>query len=299
MKRLFYLVTLVTAVLFINGCAEEDPAEAVSVDGVFTNKATVEGYVYLNTNKSSTEAVKFAPDSTLLYFSIPYSDLGVSGNGNYVKTTTVDANGHYSIELPAKANGSSVTVSISGAQILLTVTTDDGKSRDQIFKVSTTLLSIRKGLTYIQKLEYEEGDILQESETWTEGTYRVKLEYSFNSTTNLPVPSGTEVKVTVPGSAFVPERIDDWVFIKKVGDDGLLEIKLKAPSLLDGGLTFGWTSAFVADVASDTRVDSNGNPIKNKYKFDIQQDNVTIYGGITVEARTLSVEHNNNQLTFN
>jgi hypothetical protein len=298
MKRLFYLATLVASVFFFSACAE-DPAEAIDVEGTFTDKAIIEGYVYLNTNKSSTEALKFAPEGTLLSFSIAYANLGVMGSlGSYVKTVAVDANGHYSVELPARTDGSIVPVYISGAQVLLTITADDGRSKDQIFRVIPTQQEIQKGFTYLKKLDYTEGDAFQESETWKVGTYQVKLEY-YDGTRRLPVPRDTEVRVIVLKDRFVPERTNDWVFIKKVGSNGLLEIKMNAPSLLDGGLTFYWESAFVAEAVTRTGYDNNGDPINtyNDYKFDIGSS-VTIYGEKTVDKGTLSATRGT-QLTSN
>jgi hypothetical protein len=301
MKRLFYLVSLVATVCFFNSCAEEDPAQGISVNGTFTDKATIEGYVYLNTNISSSEAIKYAPAGTLLSFSIAYADLGVLGSpGNYLKTTTVDANGHYSVELPAKADGTSVTVKISGAQILKEITTDDGKSKDQVFEITQTVQDVEKGFTYQKKLEYREGSVLQVSETWEEGIYRVKLEYS-DGIKKSPLPRDTEVKVTVSQNEFVPARTNDLVFIKKVGSNGLLEIVLPAPTLLNGGLTFSWESVFVAEAHTKYELDNEGNKVSifDDYVFSIApQQQPVIYAGETVEGGTVEANRGR-QLTFN
>jgi hypothetical protein len=308
MKRLFYLVSLITSVFFFNSCTEEDPAKGISADETFTNKAIIEGYAYLSTNKSSTEAIKYVPEGTLLSFAIAYGNdyggLGVPGsNGRYVKTTTVGANGRYSIELPTRADGVVSTVTISGAQVLLTVTTDDGKSRDQVFSLTPVTQEIISDFTYLKKLEYEEEAILQNSETWKEGTYRIKLEYS-DGMRKLSVPQDTEVRVTVAKSEFVPERTNDLVFIKKVGRNGLLEIKLPAPTLLDGGLTFAWELIFVAEAITRYTSDNDGNPIPvyDDYVFGFAPFSnyiqSVIYGGKTVEKSPIEAQRGE-QLTFN
>jgi hypothetical protein len=290
MKKLFYpAIFLIATVCFFNSCAEEDPAQGVSIEGTFTSQATIEGYAYLSTNKSSSEAIKYAPEGTVLSFTISYSDLGISGSsGNYVKTTSVKADGSYSVELPARADGNQVAVSISGAEILLKITTDDGKSTDQVFKVDPTSQSIVAGFTYLKKLEYIEKEALQESETWKEATYQVKLEYNDGKTKR--VVKDTEVKITVPKTEFVPERINDWVFFEKVGSNGSLEIKIGAPSLLDGGLSFTWELAFSAEAF--TRYDTDPNTgdqiqIYDNYVFTASRQ-ATIYGEKLVDAGTVS-----------
>ncbi|MDR2086661.1 MAG: hypothetical protein LBP72_05740 [Dysgonamonadaceae bacterium] len=288
MKKLFYpAILLIATVFFFNGCADEDPAQGVSVDTF--PRATIEGYAYLNINQSSTAVVKYAPEGTLLSFTIPYSGLGISGSsGNYVKTTPVKADGSYAVELPARADGTPVTVSISGAEILLKITTDDGKSVDQIFKVNPVEEPIVAGFTYRKKLEYSQKEAFQVSATWEEAIYEVELEYS-DGKTNLPVPKDTEVKITVSGNSFVPTRANDWVFFKKVGFNGSLEIKMDAPSLFDGGLAFTWELAFRAEATEFIYdyVTGTEKPVSNDYKFYIKQTS-TIYGGESVDAGTVS-----------
>jgi hypothetical protein len=289
MKKLFYpAIFLIATVFFFNGCADEDPAQGVSVDTF--PRATIEGYAYLNINQSSTAVVKYAPEGTLLSFTIPYSGLGISGSsGNYVKTTPVKADGSYAVELPARADGTPVSVSISGAEILLKITTDDGKSVDQVFEVTSATQSIVAGFTYQKKLEYIKKEALQESETWKEATYQVKLEY-YDGITKRIVPRDTEVKITVSKSEFVPERINDWIFFEKVGSNGSLEIKTGAPSLLDGGLSFTWELAFTAEAITRYDTDTNtGNSIAiyDDYVFTASRQS-TIYGEKLVDAGTVS-----------
>jgi hypothetical protein len=271
-------------------CGEEDPAEGISVEGTFTSKATIEGYAYLSTNKSSTEVVEYAPEGTLLSFTIAYSDLGVQvSNGKYVKTTTVDANGYYSIELPARADGASVSVNISGAQVLLTITTDEGNSKEQVFEITSgTTQTIAKDLTYLKKLEYKEIEVLQESENWEEGTYQVTLKY-YNGKEEIFVPKDTEVKITISKDYFVPKRANDLILVKKVGDNGLLEIKSGAPSLLSGGLPFSLKSVFIADYITDV--------VKNiavAYSYELSSSATgAIYGGETIFGGTILYQPKN------
>ncbi|MDR1372247.1 MAG: hypothetical protein LBJ17_03855 [Dysgonamonadaceae bacterium] len=302
MRKKIYLATaVVAAVCVFNGCMGEDPATGISVEETFTQKATVEGYVYLNTNKSSTEAVKFAPAGTLLSFTIAYQDLGVwESDGKYVKTASVDANGHYSVELPTRADGASVTTTIDGEQILLTVTTDDGKSREQVFRISPETQDISSNFTYLKKLDYTEGAVIQESQAWQEGIYTVKLEYS-DGKRKLSVPRDTEVKVTVDKNRFIPARTNDLVFVKKVGANGLLEIKLPAPTLItnDGGLAFTWKSVFVAEGFTKSIIeDGKIVEIYDEYIFTAVPPNYpVIYGGNTVDGGAVNAVRGT-QLTF-
>ncbi|MDR1436782.1 MAG: hypothetical protein LBI65_01555 [Candidatus Symbiothrix sp.] len=281
MKNLFYYAILIAAVCFFGNCSEEDPAQGINVDGIFTNKATIEGDVYLNVNRSSTEVVEYVPEGTLLSFAVDYSSLGVQGSqGRYVKTAPVEADGHYSVELPTRADGTSVPVSITGEQIRLTITTGDGKSKDQIFEIIPAIQSITSNLTYLKKLEYTERETLKESETWTDGIYRVTLKY-YNGKEEKSVPENTEVKITVSGDRFVPKRANDLILVEKVRANGLLEIKIPAPSLLNGGLPFRIESAFIGEQVRNVVLNTT---VSHVYKLTAAG---IIFGGETISGNTL------------
>jgi hypothetical protein len=281
MKKLFYSAILFATVFTLNSCGEEDPAQAISVDETFTNRATIEGYVYLNTNKSSTETVTYAPEGTILSFVIAYEDLGVvDSDGNYVKTTTVSAEGTYSIDLPAKADGTPVPVNIQGAQVHFTVTSDDGKEKEQLFETLPATQYIIGGLVYQKKIEYTESDALRETENWTEGTYKATLKY-YDGKEEKFVPVDTDVKITITKDQFVPERTNDLIFIAKTGANGSLEIKQPAPSLLNGGLDLTLESAFIAEYVTDVVTNT-----ASSYKYSLTAS-ATIYGGETVNKGTI------------
>ncbi|MDR0681951.1 MAG: hypothetical protein LBG15_08930 [Dysgonamonadaceae bacterium] len=294
MKNLFYLAILIGGVFYFNSCVEEDPSQAINVENAFPKKAVIEGYAYLNVNKSSTEIVKYAPENTLLSFAIAYNNLGNFGSsGNYLRTTTVDANGYYSIELPTRNDGTPVTVQITGEQIQLTVTTEDGKSKKQIYEILPITQAIVSNFTYLKKLEYTEKEVFQESETWGKGIYRVAFEYYTGKDTTY-VPKDTEVRITISKDQFVPKRTNDLVLIKKVGANGLLEFETEAPSLLNGGLTFSLESAFIAKYL--TRIQDE-EEIYNDYIFNISNWGV-IYSGKTIERETI-MANRGTQLTNN
>jgi hypothetical protein len=281
MKKLFYFTGLIAAVFLFNSCSEDDPAQAVDVDGTFTGKATVEGNVYLNTNQSSTEMIEYVPEGTVLSFAIDYTSLGLGSQGRYVKTATVGANGHYLVELPTRADGLPVIVSITGSQIQLTVTTPDGKSKDQVFEVPVNVTQeIVRNLVYLKKIEYRLKETLRESETWGNGTFRATLKY-YNGKEDKFAPENTDVKITVSKDVFVPKRTNDLILMGKVGANGLLEVKMPAPSLLNGGLSFRLESVFIAEYVT--------NVVRNttvSYTYTLTSM-AMVYGGETISGKTL------------
>jgi hypothetical protein len=281
MKKLFYFTGLIATVFLLNSCSEEDPAQAVDVDGTFTGKATIEGNVYLNTNQSSTELIEYVPEGTVLSFAIDYASLGLGSQGRYVKTAAVNANGHYLVELPTRADGLPVVVSITGAQIQLTITTPDGKSKDQVFEVPVNVTQeIVRNLVYLKKIEYRLKETLRESETWENGTFRATLRY-YNGKEDRFAPENTEVKITVSKDAFVPKRTNDLILIGKVGANGLLELKIPAPSLLNGGLSFKLESVFIAEYVTNV---VRNTTVSCTYTLTSM---ATVYGGETISGRTL------------
>ncbi|MDL2331356.1 hypothetical protein LJC62_05060, partial [Odoribacter sp. OttesenSCG-928-A06] len=177
---------------------------------------------------------------------ISNNQYGLSGIGNYVKKAKVEENGYYEVTLPAREDGAPVLVNIEGNPVVVKVDMD-GLEEERIFTIENgTQVSIMKGLSYQKKITYEYDESLQEMASWTEGTFKVRMVYH-NGKEEVAVPEGTEIKVIIDGDQFIPERENELVMIEKVGADGVLEIKMQAPSLLYGGIGFEIESRFIAD----------------------------------------------------
>ncbi|MDL2262048.1 hypothetical protein LJC11_00925 [Bacteroidales bacterium OttesenSCG-928-I21] len=278
MKKLKKLLLVFVVFAFIfNACAPEDPAEGVNIEQTVKSSATIEGVAYVNTNTSATTVQQFAPEGTLLIFTIDNSDYGVSSAGKVVKSTTVGAEGKYSVSVPARTDGQAVTVKINGSPILIDVTTPD-KVEKQLFKLSEVSENVVKELTYVKKLEYAKDVNITETANWTEGTYKATLKYN-NGKEDVAVPEGTEVKITIAGDQFIPERSNDLVFVEAVGANGMLEIKTMAPNLLEGGLTMDFESTFIADYITI----NSGIESTLKYTFELPLLSGILFGNEIVD----------------
>ena len=291
MRKLSCVAAVAVACVFaFSSCAPEDPAQAINVDEVFSSKATIEGYAYMNVNTSSSEATQFVPKGTKLTFSIKNSDLmdNASMKGSYVVMAEVDSVGYYKAVLPAKEDGTSVDVAIQGQSVFFKVKMNDGSEKQLLYKADDNAgagitQAIVKDLTYQKKITYILDDTFTESEVWEEGVFKAELTY-YNGKQSVAVPEGTEVKIIIKGDKFVPERDNDLILVEKVGANGMLEVKMAAPSLLanSAGLSFELSSAFIADYIN---VES-GNEVKSSYLYKLV-DNLganqtgTVYGGQT------------------
>jgi hypothetical protein len=127
-------------------------------------------------------------------------------------------------------------------------------------------------------LDYDAGVLMTEEANWQEGTYRVGLTYH-NGKADVNVPQGTGVRVTINRNQFVPARTNDLIFMGTVGTGGVLEIRIPAKSLLEGGLPFSMESSFIADFIEVTA----GVETASKYVFSMNTTGV-IYGGETNNA---------------
>jgi len=108
MKRLFMVVAAAT--MMFTSCKKYEVSEPVDLDSL--PKVTLKGTVYANLDETKPE-LQFAPAGTVVRVSIPYKDYDANNQsvGYYVKTTTVDAKGEYSFEVPTVSKGVTATVS--------------------------------------------------------------------------------------------------------------------------------------------------------------------------------------------
>jgi hypothetical protein len=105
-KLLYAFMFVLVAVL--TSCDKDVETSSLTVDNF--PKATITGYVYASLDLTNY-GDETAPEGTEVIITIPYSDFEGLGNssGNYMVTTKLDANGSFTIEVPADADGVSVT----------------------------------------------------------------------------------------------------------------------------------------------------------------------------------------------
>ncbi|MDR1585448.1 MAG: hypothetical protein LBS07_04645 [Prevotellaceae bacterium] len=225
MKKVF-LFTVALALAF-SACQKYDVSEPVSADKMA--KATVSGVVYANTDLTNTDK-EFAPAGTKLKFTASYSDLGITTNtGTFAAETTVQANGTYSISLPAKASDITYTIS---CEDFVADEVNRYKTVKKIF-TATSDQSVKQGFNYVKNIDYAAGtEILSTVYNWTEkGKFETKLEYVRDASTGtkIEVPTGTKVIVTIAKAALGTEN--DKVFEVSVETGGKITIEHLCPPL--------------------------------------------------------------------
>ena len=270
----------------LTSCGNEDPAEGVDVSKAFPTTATVEGFVYLNVNAntSPTDFRQFVPEGTLLSFTIAYGELGIEdASGNYVVTAEVGSDGRYSVEVPTKNDGTAVWVTINGNPFVLDVK-NGYRTETRLFTVAQNSQSVIKGFSYHKDLTYT-GEILSETEAWVPGTFKARLIYRNdlqNSSQTAPIPSGTEVTVTINRNQFVPARENDLVVIGQVGSDGNFSITLPAPTVQMR--SSGLTTHLRSDVILLVRDGDNSR----RFRFSLSTTK-SIFGGVEIDEGNIEL----------
>ena len=89
-------------------CDKEVSSTSLSLDKA--SKATINGYVYADTNLQVLGKEAVSAGKTII-LTIPYSNFTgfSSASGNWTSTVTTDANGHFVIQVPTDADGVTVT----------------------------------------------------------------------------------------------------------------------------------------------------------------------------------------------
>lgn len=108
MKRLFVPIAVVA--MMFTSCKKYEVSEELNLDSL--PKVTLTGTVYANLDETTPE-LEFAPSGTVIRVSVPYNAYDANNNsgGFYVQTTTLDAQGKYSLEVPTVSKGVNATIS--------------------------------------------------------------------------------------------------------------------------------------------------------------------------------------------
>jgi hypothetical protein len=107
-KKILYFLPLLLILFIMSSCDKEEDSTKLVVN--LSRTITVKGYVYAELNEK-TAGLEYAPAGTLLYCSIPYSDLNsVASMGKWADTAVVDENGQFSITVPVDDNGVNLTI---------------------------------------------------------------------------------------------------------------------------------------------------------------------------------------------
>jgi hypothetical protein len=176
---------------FFTSCDKTVETTPLSID--LSKTATIEGYVYadLNLNDYGKEAV---PAGTKIILSLPYSDLYSSGaTGNWVDTVDVDANGKFTVAVPADADG--VTVTIKAVDFIYSQVqplTASNATIQKIFSVSSaTSVSVKVSETKVQIIEYNTITGFSDFDNYVAISGKVQAELNLSNSELEAVPTGT------------------------------------------------------------------------------------------------------------
>ena len=107
-KLNFLSIIAMVSLLGFGSCKNDDLVSSpVSVDKM--PKAIITGYVTAETNLQSVGA-EVAPAGTKLLVELNYADINGAATGKWQDSVTIDANGKYTLHVPADANGVNVTI---------------------------------------------------------------------------------------------------------------------------------------------------------------------------------------------
>lgn len=108
MRKLFFTVAMVIfTMLSFTSCEEMIVSSDETIDLV--PKATITGIVTAELNLQNSGA-EFVPTGTQLLVEVPYLDINSASTGKWMDTIQVEADGKYSVQVPADANGVEVTI---------------------------------------------------------------------------------------------------------------------------------------------------------------------------------------------
>lgn len=261
MKRSLFI--LMSMVFVLASCSKYEVSDTVTAD--MLGKATISGVAYVDVDKTNS-GMEFVPSGTTLLFFTNYSNLLTGATGVYSLTTTVGANGAYSIAFPAKESGTTIT--ITGAQLVLDVK-ENSATKSQIFKMDNAV-TVRPNMSFVKDLIYSKDADRLSIADWQDATLEFSLKYINSSATLTPVdvPSGTPIRLTYKNIN------NENVFVETtVKADGKVTFTIKAPSVIDGGksVTVSTTALLSYTVGTTTT--------KRTFSYS---STITVYGGVTI-----------------
>ncbi len=153
MKKVFFILTIALySLISFTGCDKTE-----SVDPGTPPNATIKGIVYANLDLSEA-GPEYAPVGTKLFFRINAKDLMLSPDANakyetLMYSTTVGANGMYSISLPS-ANHAKVEVTIEANDFRYEQKQADDSKEDKVFVMSEVKVNTLANQEHIQDLSF-------------------------------------------------------------------------------------------------------------------------------------------------
>lgn len=200
MKKLFFATAVaLLAMLGFTSCEEMIVSTDQTID--LAPKATISGNVLaeLNLQSSGMEAV---PAGTQLLVEVAYADINPASTGKWMDTIQVSADGKYSVQVPADADGVSVTVTPFNfeADQRQNYSETNYSTIKKAFKAIAFVQAIRSGQSVIKDITYTASDL---------PTFAYKVTISGKCTANLSAETpGLE---NAPNGTVIVFYTNDWV----------------------------------------------------------------------------------------
>ncbi len=205
MRKLFIPIAIVA--MIFTSCKKYEASEPLDLESL--PKVTLTGTVYADLDETNA-TLEFAPTGTVVRVSVPYAnyDLANESNGNYIQTTTIGAEGKYSISIPVVTSG--VTATISFGDFTYDVKTLNAVGQTTTMLKHFALLDVVRGNlgsgngegSYITIDAQYANDETNPNDSntvvpTTTVTVSGKLEYQADDTTLRSVPADTKILATV------------------------------------------------------------------------------------------------------
>ena len=157
-KKIFVCMAALALVTSISltSCSKEDPAKAVDFNSFELPTGTISGIAHATTN-GTVSTPQHAPSGTILFLTVSYADLGITGGSseNYVTTATVGSNGSFTFNVPTKKDGAT-NVKISGNSFTASYS-DGSTSKNYVYTTSGTTTTLQPGGKAYVTISYSRG----------------------------------------------------------------------------------------------------------------------------------------------
>lgn len=263
MKKLF--ITVAAAAMIFTSCKKYEVSEEINLESLPT--VAIKGTVYAVLDETVSAAeYQFAPQGTVVRVSIPYEayDIHNTSNGFYVKTTTIDSNGNYEIDVPVVSRGVEATVSFT--DFTYNVKTQNGVGQEiMVLKHFNCPDRVVAGLgagqaegDYIEidaiyganAVDPNENALVPTKTVTVSGKmeYYSKVDNACNEINEKDVPAGTKVMAIITLSDPNSYRMHQVTQTVTIGASGVYEIQVpmadRCVATIDLYAEEYWTVAF-------------------------------------------------------
>ena len=245
MKKQFMFAAAVMTALAFTSCKKYEVSGPLDLSELQT--VTIQGNMYADLDETNTTLEK-APQGLKVTVSIPFTDYNsTAGDGNHIVTTTTDANGKFSINVPVVSDGVDATIYFESftASVNTQVGGNSNFEKTKLFKLATQTISglgagNSKETLNLGLLAYISSSTSPDSASFTPTTsvtYEGIMEYErkvvtalvggLDSTVYAPFPEGTILVVEITSKdEFLREFNQNKTVTTTAGGKYLIEVPL-------------------------------------------------------------------------